>query len=100
MFGLHPSLPMLSFPPAQVASVCKVLEESGDIDRLARFLWSLPALPVILDALANNETLLRARSVVAFHQVCFYTQIFFFDAKLIIKQKIKIIEQKIKIITF
>ena len=70
MFGIH-SLPMLAFPPAQVASVCKVLEESGDIDRLARFLWSLPALPVILDALANNETLLRARSVVAFHQVKF-----------------------------
>ena len=61
---------MLAFPPAQVVSVCRVLEESGDVDRLARFLWSLPALPAILDALANNEILLRARSVVAFHQVC------------------------------
>ena len=70
MFGLPvQSFPMLAFPPAQVASVCKVLEDSGDIDRLARFLWSLPALPAILDALANNESLLRARAVVYFHQV-------------------------------
>ena len=72
MFGFPlPTFPMLGFPPAQVASVCKVLEDSGDIDRLARFLWSLPALPAILDALANNETLLRARAVVYFHQVNF-----------------------------
>ena len=70
MFGLPlQSFPMLAFPPAQVASVCKVLEDSGDIERLARFLWSLPALPAILDALANNESLLRARAVVYFHQV-------------------------------
>ena len=71
MFGfpLQNAFPMLAFPPAQVASVCKVLEDSGDIDRLARFLWSLPALPAILDALANNEMLLRARAIVYFHQV-------------------------------
>ena len=70
MFGLPlQNFPMLAFAPAQVAGVCKVLEDSGDIDRLARFLWSLPALPTILDALANNESLLRARAVVYFHQV-------------------------------
>ena len=70
MFGLPlQNFPMLAFATAQVAGVCKVLEDSGDIDRLARFLWSLPALPTILDALANNESLLRARAVVYFHQV-------------------------------
>ena len=26
----------------QVAAVCETLEESGDIERLGRFLWSLP----------------------------------------------------------
>jgi homeobox protein SIX3/6 len=26
----------------QVATVCETLEESGDIERLGRFLWSLP----------------------------------------------------------
>jgi homeobox protein SIX3/6 len=31
-----------------VATVCETLEESGDIERLARFLWSLPvAHPVM-----------------------------------------------------
>ena len=57
------------------------MEELGDIDRLAQFLWSLPALPSVLEALSKNENLLRARSVVAYHQV-------------------KIISTKLKIITF
>ena len=26
----------------KVATVCETLEESGDIERLGRFLWSLP----------------------------------------------------------
>ena len=26
----------------QVSAVCETLEESGDIERLGRFLWSLP----------------------------------------------------------
>jgi hypothetical protein len=65
-----PAVPSLfPFSPASVAQLCTVLEETGDFDRLARFLWSLPALPPILDALANDETLLRARAVVAYHQV-------------------------------
>ena len=76
MFGLHQALPMLTFPPAQVASVCQVLEEAGDIDRLARFLWSLPALPCVLEALANNEILLRARAIVAYHQVKIFYNFF------------------------
>jgi hypothetical protein len=36
------ALPTLNFTAGQVATVCETLEESGDIERLARFLWSLP----------------------------------------------------------
>ena len=42
------ALPTLNFTASQVATVCETLEESGDIERLARFLWSLPvAHPVM-----------------------------------------------------
>nr|AST12254.1 transcription factor Six3/6 [Balanoglossus misakiensis] len=61
-------LPTLNFSPQQVASVCETLEESGDIERLARFLWSLPVAPGTCEALNKNESVLRARAVVAFHQ--------------------------------
>ncbi|CAM4611342.1 homeobox protein SIX6-like [Lepidochelys kempii] len=30
------------FPPGQVARVCEALQESGEFERLARFLWALP----------------------------------------------------------
>lgn len=62
----HP-LPMLNFTPQQVAQVCETLEESGDVDRLGRFLWSLPVNPSACEALNKNEAVLRARSLVAFH---------------------------------
>ncbi|XP_072030782.1 homeobox protein SIX6-like [Amphiura filiformis] len=62
------ALPTLSFTPPQIASVCETLEESGDIDRLARFLWSLPVAPGTCEALNKNESVLRARAVVSFHQ--------------------------------
>ncbi|XP_028566738.2 homeobox protein SIX6-like [Podarcis muralis] len=35
-----PSVPL--FSPSQVARVCEALQESGEFERLARFLWSLP----------------------------------------------------------
>lgn len=60
-------LPALSFTPQQIAQVCETLEESGDIERLARFLWSLPVAPGTLEALSKHESVLRARSIVAFH---------------------------------
>ncbi|XP_032803937.1 homeobox protein SIX3 isoform X1 [Petromyzon marinus] len=60
-------LPILSFSPQQVASVCETLEESGDIERLGRFLWSLPVAPSAWEALNKHESVLRARAVVAFH---------------------------------
>nr|XP_039251904.1 homeobox protein SIX3-like [Styela clava] len=52
----------------QIAKVCDALAENGDIERLSRFLWSLPATPVIMEALQTDESILRARALVAFHQ--------------------------------
>lgn len=60
-----PSLP--HFTPQQVAQVCETLEESGDIERLGRFLWSLPANPAAMEALNRHESVLRARALVAYH---------------------------------
>lgn len=58
---------MLNFSPQQVAGVCETLEESGDIERLGRFLWSLPVAPAACEVLNRNESVLRARAIVAFH---------------------------------
>ncbi|EMP30654.1 Homeobox protein SIX6 [Chelonia mydas] len=60
-------LPSLNFSPQQVAGVCETLEESGDIERLGRFLWSLPVAPAACEALNKNESVLRARAIVSFH---------------------------------
>lgn len=59
-------LPTFAFPVEQVANVCEKLEESGDIDRLARFLWSLTANPNIGE-LNKSEAVLRAQAIVNFH---------------------------------
>lgn len=57
------ALPTLNFTAGQVATVCETLEESGDIERLARFLWSLPvAHPVITDLIAASLSSTRAES--------------------------------------
>lgn len=64
--GAYP-FPLLSFTPQQVAQVCETLENSGDVDRLGRFLWSLPVNPCSWDALNRNESVLRARCLVSFH---------------------------------
>ncbi|CAL8091699.1 unnamed protein product [Orchesella dallaii] len=61
------SLPTLNFSVSQVAAVCETLEESGDIERLARFLWSLPVAHPNIGELSKNESVLRARAIVAFH---------------------------------
>nr|XP_034960131.1 homeobox protein SIX4 [Zootoca vivipara] len=54
----------LAFSPEHVACVCEALQQGGHLDRLARFLWSLPRS----DLLRGNESLLKARALVAFHQ--------------------------------
>jgi len=47
-----------------VACVCEVLQNSGNVERLARFLWSLPAC----EHLHKNESVLKAKAIVAFHR--------------------------------
>ncbi len=61
-------LPPLSFTPQQIASVCETLEDSGDIERLTRFLWSLPIAPATLEALSKVESVLRSQAIVAYIQ--------------------------------
>ncbi|XP_077401434.1 SIX homeobox 7 [Vanacampus margaritifer] len=56
--------PLPMFTAEQVARVCENLEETGDIERLGRFLWSLPAG----QALNRHESVMRARALVAFHR--------------------------------
>ncbi|XP_065661143.1 homeobox protein SIX6 isoform X1 [Hydra vulgaris] len=57
----------MPFSSEQIIKVCETLEECGDIERLSRFLWSLPNTPYIRNLINNNETILRSRSMVAFH---------------------------------
>ena len=64
-------LPTLNFTVSQVAAVCETLEESGDVERLGRFLWSLPVAHPNCSELSRNESVLRARALVAFHAGAF-----------------------------
>lgn len=54
----------LSFSSEQVSCMCEALQQSGDVDRLAQFLWYLPPS----ELLRGQETVLRARALVAFHR--------------------------------
>ncbi|KFM62344.1 Homeobox protein SIX1, partial [Stegodyphus mimosarum] len=58
------NLPSFGFTQEQVACVCEVLQQSGNIERLGRFLWSLPAC----EQLQKNESVLKAKALVAFHR--------------------------------
>nr|AAT11873.1 sine oculis-like transcription factor Six1/2 [Cladonema radiatum] len=60
----NPQPSVANFTPEQIACVCEVLEQSGNIDRLSRFLWSLPSY----DDVYTTESVLVAKCVVAFHQ--------------------------------
>jgi hypothetical protein len=52
------------FTREQVACVCDVLQQSGSIDRLAKFIYTLPPC----DELARDESVLKAKATVLFHQ--------------------------------
>ncbi|KAE9535242.1 hypothetical protein AGLY_007975, partial [Aphis glycines] len=58
----------LSFSSEQVSCMCEALQQSGDVERLARFLWYLPPS----ELLRGQETVLRARALVAFHRNAFH----------------------------
>jgi len=51
------------FTQEQVACVCEVLQSAGHVERLARFLNSLPAC----QHLHQNESVLKAKAVAAMH---------------------------------
>ncbi|XP_015178319.1 PREDICTED: homeobox protein six1-like [Polistes dominula] len=53
-----------NFTPEQISCMCEALSQSQDIDKLARFLWSLPQG----ELMRGNESVLMARAVVAFHR--------------------------------
>ncbi|KAL0859946.1 hypothetical protein ABMA27_010266 [Loxostege sticticalis] len=57
----------LNFNSEQVQCVCEALQQKGDIEKLAAFLWSLPQS----ELLRGNETVLRARALVAYHRGVF-----------------------------
>lgn len=54
----------LRFTLEQVACLCEALQQARNLDRLARFLWSLPPG----DLLRTDEAVLRAQAAVAFHR--------------------------------
>lgn len=45
----------LSFSPDQVQCMCEALQQKGDINKLASFLWNLPPT----ELMRNNESVLR-----------------------------------------
>ncbi|XP_011065782.1 PREDICTED: homeobox protein SIX1 isoform X2 [Acromyrmex echinatior] len=57
-------LPSFGFTQDQVACVCEVLQQAGSVERLSRFLWSLPACT----RLHRHESVLKAKAIVAFHR--------------------------------
>ncbi|XP_032820796.2 uncharacterized protein LOC116948333 [Petromyzon marinus] len=68
--GSHPPsassvAPPPLFTPEQVACVCEALQQSGDTERLARF---LTALPPSCEQLSRSDSVMKARALVAFQQ--------------------------------
>lgn len=55
----------LSFSTDQVSCLCEALLQAGNVDRLWRFLSTVPPSSELL---RGNETLLKAQALVAFHR--------------------------------
>lgn len=58
----------LAFSPEQISCMCEALQQAGDVERLARFLWLLSPS----DQLRGHEAVLRARALVAYHRGTFH----------------------------
>ena len=58
---------LLDFTAQQVARVCQTLDDSNSLERLTRFLWSLPDDQASREAFDRHESVLLARAVVAYH---------------------------------
>ncbi|KAG9274953.1 homeobox protein six1b [Astyanax mexicanus] len=67
-----PPLLMSSLSPEQAACVCEALLQSGRVTRLVSFVRALPLQPrapeSVLRHLHKNESVLKAKAMVAFHQ--------------------------------
>lgn len=48
----------------QISAVCEVLQKAGQIDKLSRFIGSLPKC----DQLQQQEAIMKAKAVVYFHK--------------------------------
>ncbi|VDP02353.1 unnamed protein product [Heligmosomoides polygyrus] len=63
---VNPGSPTTSSLTAeQIIQTCDQLEKADDVDRLARFLYSLP--PTLAQEVVSNEVVLKARALVCFH---------------------------------
>ncbi|KYM88441.1 Homeobox protein SIX4 [Atta colombica] len=64
------NLPLSSsnFTPEQISCMCEALSQSQDIEKLSRFLWSLPPG----ELLRGGESVLMARAAVAFHRGAYH----------------------------
>lgn len=58
----------LSFTSEQVACMCEALQQTGDVEKLTRFLWSLPPNQLV----RGHESVLRARALVAYHRASYH----------------------------
>lgn len=67
LLSMPANLKIPNFSITQICQVCENLEESGDIKRLARFLWCLSSCQTLWNSLLHHETVLRSRAMVAFH---------------------------------
>ncbi|XP_031641211.1 protein sine oculis [Contarinia nasturtii] len=52
------------FSPDHIVCLCEALQQKGDIDKLAQLLYNLPKSELV----RPNDSILRARAVVAYHQ--------------------------------
>ena len=75
--GLAPMLPTLNFSVSQVAAVCETLEDSGDIERLGRFLWSLPVAHPNIEEL--NQVLKQNFYSTYLHSMFYHFEQIFLD---------------------
>ncbi|XP_073838722.1 homeobox protein six4 [Musca autumnalis] len=58
----------LQFTTDQIQCMCEALQQKGDIEKLTTFLCNLPASELF----KNNESVLRARAIVAYHRGQFH----------------------------
>lgn len=66
--GLSLGTTSSNFTPEQISCMCEALSQSQDIEKLTRFLWSLPPG----ELLRGGESVLMARATVAFHRGAYH----------------------------